>query len=412
MSGGRAISGLTLVVGVTAGVARAAEPLTLDEVRGRAVQQAIAVEQARASRDLARAGSGGARGELLPSVVGFGSLSTGAGLTAFGFERPASTQLGAGLQGTWTLLDPASWSAAAAARQDLAAREHLLDWAEVDARRTATRAFAAVLAAQASRTALEGAAADAERSAESVVALVGAGLRPTADGAQARAEAAVLRARLADAEAALVARCAELQALLREPVDGDCRVVPPGAWEAPAPGPAAHPALAAAEALVRGARAGRDAATGARLPSLGADGTLAWYQADDQGGLGWSAGLDLSVPLFTGGSGVAGSRAAAAELRLAELDLEDQERALRAALASAEARLEAARSARAARAEALEAAGEALVLVQARYDAGVASLTALLDARRTRDEAAVQLAVVTAAEGEALAEVEAARGVR
>ena len=62
------------------------------------------------------------------------------------------------------------------------------------------------------------------------------------------------------------------------------------------------------------ARAGQTQATGALLPSLSADGQVAWYQTDNGSGVGWNAGLDLTVPLLAGGSGVAGTRAAAAEL--------------------------------------------------------------------------------------------------
>ncbi len=400
-----------LLFGLTT-AALAAEPLTLEEVRQTVSAQALAVERARVTRDQTRARQTLATSELLPSVVGFGSLSTGAGLTSFGFERPVATQLGAGGRASWVLLDPGQWGAVGAARQDLVAQEHVLDWALVDARRDATAAFARVQAAQDTQGVLRSSAQDARQSAEAVQALVGAGLRPAADGAQARAEAAVLAARLADADAALVARCAELETLLREGVDGECQVVASTVWPDAKPGPAEHPALAASEALVRSAHSGRTEATGALLPSLTADGTVAWYQTDNGSGVGWNAGLDLSVPLMAGGSGVAGTRVAAAELRLAELDLEDQNRALLAALASAEAQLEAARSSRSAREEALAASEEALALVRARYDAGVANLTELLAARRTRDEAALQLVLTEATVGTALAEVEAARGVR
>ena len=61
-------------------------------------------------------------------------------------------------------------------------------------------------------------------------------------------------------------------------------------------------------------------------------------------------------------------------LRLAELDYEQQDRALRVALVSAEARYAAALAGLEARRLALDAAEQALALVDERYRAGLGSL--------------------------------------
>lgn len=389
----------------------AAWALSLDEARATATDQAVAVEQARATRDAAEARAWVATAEGLPAVVGFGSVNTGAGFTAFGFPRPVQTQAGAGVRGSWTLISPAAWGAARAARQTASGQGAMVAWAMVEARRSATSAFSATRGAQDVVTALEQGQADAERAAEAVSAQVQAGLRPPADGARASAEAAALKADLAAARGTAQARCAELQALLRMEITASCTLDGPGA-EQPAEGPGAHPALTAAQATLGASGAARSAATGALLPTLSADGTAAWYTTDEGGGgAGWSTGLDLSVPLMASGAAARGIAAARAEEAVARLSLEDQERALRVALASADARLRGAREARRARVAARDAADAALQLVAERYANGLSPLTDWVDARRQRDAARVAFALAEAELGAAIAELEAARGV-
>ena len=81
------------------------------------------------------------------------------------------------------------------------------------------------------------------------------------------------------------------------------------------------------------------------------------------------------------------------------------------ALVGAEARYTAAIDVVDAQRASLTASERALHLTQRRFDEGLENLTTLLDARRTRDTAAVSLAAAEGAAGGALAELEAARGV-
>jgi outer membrane protein TolC len=392
-------------------VAGSAWALSLEEVRATATDQAVAVEQARATRDAAEARAWVATAEGLPAVVGFGSVNTGAGFTAFGFPRPVQTQAGAGVRGSWTLISPAAWGAARAARQTATGQGAMVGWAMVEARRSATGGFSATRGAQEVVRALEQGEEDAKRAAEGVGAQVEAGLRPHADAARAAAEVAALQADLAAARGAAEARCAELQALLRMEITTACELEGPGPERA-ADGPGAHPAMAAARATLGAAGASRSAATGGLLPTLSADGTAAWYTTDEGGGgAGWSTGLDLTVPLMASGAAARGVAAARAEEAVARLSLEDQERALRVALASADARVRAAREARRARRVAGDAADAALELVAERYANGLSPLTDWVDARRQRDAARVALAQAEAELGIAIAELEAARGV-
>ena len=400
-----AIAALGLLVGGPAWA------LDLEAARRQVTAQAISVEQARARRDAAQARAWVATADNLPRVVGFVSGSTGAGFTAFGFPRPVQRQLGAGVRGTWALLSPADWGGAAAARQSAVGQAAVLDWAIVEARRAATAGYTAALAARDVAEALAQARDDASRAEQAVAAQVAAGLRPPADAARAKAERAALDADHAAAAWQQRARCAELQALLRASPTAPCALTT-GPLPTPRDGPAAHPALRAAEATLAAARGDVAAVTGAIAPRLDASGTTAWYATDGSGGgLGWSAGLDLTVPLVASGAGARARGAAQADASVAALALEDQERALRVALATAEARFEAAQVGLAAREQARAAAAAGLTLLEQRYDNGLAPLTDWIDARRQRDAAAVALAQARGELGAALAQLEAARGV-
>lgn len=385
--------------------------LDLEEVRDRAERAAIAAERAEAERTIAKAGFVQSVAGSLPAVTGFASVSTGQGFTSFGFERPVQTQTGIGARGSWVLISPAQWAAAHSARQALVGRTAMLGWARVNARRDATIRYATAWAAARELEARERAAADADEAARAVQALVEAGLRPGADAARAKADALTAKAELDTARFRATAACAELLALIRDDPDGRCELDTPE-WAEPRGGPSTHPALDASKAALAGAKAGTWSSASGLGPTVTASGTAAWYATDGGvGGFGWNAGAEAAMPLFGAGSGWAQVFASEAEARAAALDLEEQERALRVALKSATARHEAALSALEARSAALEATERALELVTERYRTGTAALTEWMDARRSRDAAAVALAAADAEVGTALAELEAARGV-
>ncbi|MBK7756780.1 MAG: TolC family protein [Deltaproteobacteria bacterium] len=115
--------------------------------------------------------------------------------------------------------------------------------------------------------------------------------------------------------------------------------------------------------------------------------------------------------MFVGGQGVAERRGAQAAVDAANVELAQAEQDLEVATASAVANHRAAAASAEARKVALDAAGDAFADVDARYQAGLVSLTDWLDARRARDAAAVSLALAEAGLGAALAELEATTGV-
>lgn len=385
--------------------------LDLQEARDRATESAIDVARAEARVRATRGQRWVTRSGALPQVELFASGSMGRGLTQFGFERPVTSQLGLGATGSWTLISPSGWAASAAAGHSVRGDRALLDWARVTARRDATQAVAGLWSAQGELEALEASTEDARRIAEGVGSLVDGGLRPRADGARARADLATLEARVVSARAAVSQRCAELQALLRLPVDGRCELDLP---EVGTPGMAEgdHPALVAADEALKAARDARTAAWLGHAPTVSATGTVGQYVAGDNSGIGWSAGVDARLPVLGSGSRLGADQTAAAAKDDATLALESQQRSLTAARIAAESRWEAAQAGRAARQSALSAAEEALTLVESRYGQGLESIEGWLTARRTRDEARVSLALSKAEHLAALAELESVRGVR
>ncbi|MCB9741167.1 MAG: TolC family protein [Alphaproteobacteria bacterium] len=402
---------MIVFIGIT-GILSAAWALDLDEAREAAVRQSLDVERAAAQAEAARADAGVAVSSTLPSVAGFATANTGAGYTSFGFPRPVKSQYGVGLQASWTVVDPAAWTAAAAARRSAEGQEAMAEWAMVQARREATVLYTATRSAQAEREAWGRAVEDAQEATRATASLVDAGMRPASDLAQLRAAEAIARSRLADAEGRAAARCAELMGLLREPATGPCSLEPTLDLEA-APRPdRAHPALRAASAAQLASRAGLRSTMLSYGPSVDLSATAAQYLVTGgEPGPGWSAGVSLSVPLVASGMGVQAWKGADAELREATLALEAQERDLEVAQLSAQAQLDAARASLAAQRAASEAADEALRQVDERYRAGLTGVTEWLDARRVRDDAAAGLAQAEAALGAAVAELEAATGV-
>ncbi|MCO4768975.1 MAG: TolC family protein [Deltaproteobacteria bacterium] len=383
----------------------------IDEARARVERHALTVALARWDREAAQADVARWTGAALPSIAGFVSLSVGAGLTPFGFPRPVASQAGVGVSGSVRLLDVSTWAAAASARRSLRGQEATVGWARVQAREQATQLYAVVVGEQAVARALEEARSSAEEDARAVDELVAAGLRPSADAARTRSEVLDLRARSIEARGRATAACAALQDLMAVEVNGRC-VLQPLLEIEPGEGPLTHPALVAAAEAVAAAQAAQVSAIGAQLPVVEASGQVAAYAIESGGGPGWSAGLDVNVPLRILNEGRGEVMAATAARGRADTALAGQRRALDAARVGAEARFEAARVSVVAREGSVEAAAAALKLVQERYRAGLSNVSALLDARRAEVDARVGLARSRAARWAALASVESARGVQ
>lgn len=382
----------------------------LETTRTRATDHAIEVARSEAARRSASGAVWTSTAGSLPDIDLFASMSTGAGLTQFGFERPVASQLGVGVNGSWRLLDPSGWAGALAAHHSHQGQRAMVDWARVSARRDASLAFAALWQATAEEEVWRTAAVDAQRAADGLTSLVDSGLRPAADGARARAQAAQLDALAREAEGEVTGRCAELQALLREPIDGVCTLVEPGEVE-PKSAQGVHPALVAAEQALRAAKNDRTSAVLSLAPTVDATGTVGQYVAGGQSGVGWSAGLQATLPVVSGGGSIGANQSARADVDAADLALEAQTLELTAAALRAEARWRAVLASNEALEVAVAAADQAMVLVEARYQQGLEGLEAWQSARRTRDEARLARARGQVARLQALAELESVRGV-
>ncbi len=402
------LTGLALAQAPTTG-----QPLRLEQVRKEATARSLEVEAAVARAEAARGDVITSWSGHLPQVAGFATGSIGSGRTSTGFDRPTGTQVGIGLSGSWTVIDPSSWLAAAAARRTARGQEAMAAWTRVQARRTATQVFASVLAAQESVQALSQALEDAREGAESTEQLVRAGIRPAVEGARARADAAAVEARLRAAEGARASACAQLLGLVRQPPTAQCSVVPPQIdTTEPDRTDDEHPALVAAREALRSAESARSGAWLERAPTVDATGTAATWSSDGGDYVpGWSAGLTVELPLVTGGAIAGGIKADRALAEAAEAELAMQKRDLTVARVGAEARLAAARTGLAAQLAAHDAATAAFELTDERYRAGLDPLQSWLDARRDRDTAAVALAEARRELLSALAEVESARGI-
>ncbi len=210
---------------------------------------------------------------------------------------------------------------------------------------------------------------------------------------RARAERAEVEQQLAEARERALAAARAFNQLLDRPLDRPVEVVPDSAFELPldvsadeavAHALAMREELAQADAGVRAAEAGRRVATAALIPSLAGVFDYGWQGRDlafRPGETYWTASLVLSWRLFDGGGdlarrGAAGferDRASVARHELAEriaLEVRTAHEAAavaRSAIATADARLEAAR--------------RGYTLVRRRFEEGTASTVELVDAR-------------------------------
>jgi len=221
-----------------------------------------------------------------------------------------------------------------------------------------------------------------------------------------------LQALAASARGEVAVACAQLQALIDAPIDGQCTVDAVD-WSAqnPADGPVSHPALEAFGEAVGAAEATSQAAVWTQLPTLDANGTAAAYAVPQRSGPGWFVSVGVNVPLTFATTGLAEVRGARAEVSRATAELDQQARDLSVARVQARARLDAARQVYAARVAGLDASQQAWTRVDSRFREGLEDLTTCLAGRRVRIDAQVALANAEAALAASIAAVEAAAGV-
>ncbi|WP_373044891.1 TolC family protein [Vulgatibacter sp.] len=388
-----------------------AAPFTLQECRAAAGEDHPTLAAARAEAAAAKARSAIALSPFLPQVVGDasyfasrGSIGVTAGRGGVGGGSPVSSTSrvfgpaefelwGLGLtlrQQIWDFGRTLNAHQAAVAFEEAAAAEAILATELVD-----IGAEAAYRTAVAAGELVES-FAEAERRASAHLDLARAraevGLRPQYDVRRAEVEVANAAYALVQAENARDIARAELAnacGLAALPPEAELVAPAPRGFESPSELQASldaavekRPEIVAARARVEAAAQALDAAWAEWYPELAALGTLG-LRGIDPGDLGpgWTATVQLTVPLITGGADLGRVRAARADLEAAQARLEAQRRSARLegesgglSLHQARARLEAAQ-----RRE--DAAAEGLRLAEGRYETGLGDVLELADAQ-------------------------------
>jgi outer membrane protein TolC len=299
------------------------------------------------------------------------------------------------------LFAPQAWLGRRAATLAARAQHAAADQTASTAQLSASRSYFGAIVAAASVSALDVAVAAGEAHVRQAATLERNGVVTHSDVLLAEVRLRELESRRASARGdALMARLA-LAVQMGQPAD-TVRPLPPGLPSTEAvlaliaqgwPNAGTAPANGAARGDVTAARLGAQAAqsnvrraTARWLPTVGAMARSDWAASGQPfaGSPYWTAGVMVSLPVFSGGADLADRQRAVAQLRAAES---------RAEGAAAQATLEATQTsiARSVSVErlliaerALSQSTEALRLVQRRYDGGLAAITELLDAGAAR----------------------------
>ncbi len=394
--------------------ASAAE-LTLAECRESARLQHPTVAAARALAAAANARATIARSGFLPALAGDASFlaTRGSGGASLGTGRGSGgAPTTAPISGSRGLLGPADfelWSAgltlrqtiwdfgrttnayqgaAAATDQARAQEEVAREIVDVEAEAT----FRTVLAADDLVAAME----EARRQAEAHLALAKGraevGLRPAYDASRAEVEVADAEYRLIQAQNARDLAQAQLASAcgVAQLPEGTTLVVPPprevgtipSLDEAVAQAQERLPDMRAARLSVEVAAQRLDGAWSELFPTLGATGNLGLRGTSlDDLDPGWTATVNLSVPLISGGADLGGIREARANLAAAQANLETLDRSLRVDVQSGILAVQESRARLAAAQKREAAAEEGMRLAEGRYQTGLGNVLELADAQ-------------------------------
>ncbi|MGD2070258.1 MAG: TolC family protein, partial [Gemmatimonadota bacterium] len=301
----------------------------------------------------------------------------------------AVTDWSGGLGVSWGALDPAAWAGRHVARARSRAASLGADRRE-DAVVYETRVlYLEAVRADARLAAVEAGEVAAMATRDLLARREREGLVTRADVLRAEAALADAHARKVDAERMTADARARLALHLGMdpttplvPVDTVALAPAPAVPEAPAAALAERPDVRAAGALVEAARAEARQAGMARLPTVELFGAVSTHApgAFDDREANATLGVQLRVPLFTGGALSARREAAEAMARAADLDQLDALARARAELDESRRALESAGEALVAATAAADAAEEASRLTRRRFQEGLATTADLLQA--------------------------------
>ena len=395
----------------------AAAELTLQACRKNARLEHPAVAASRAQTAAAQARSAIALSGFLPTLDGDASFlaTRGSGGASLGTGRgPGNAPTTAPISGSRGLLGPADfelWSGGITLRQTIwdfgrttnrlqsanAAADEARALEEVQREVVDVAAEATFRAALASDELVQ-AMEEAKRQAEAHLSLAKAraevGLRSTYDVARAEVEVADAEYRLIQATNARDLTLANLASACGFPElpDETSLVTPPprGVGDVPPLDQALDEALdrlpdaRAARLSVEVAAQRLDESWSELFPSLGATGNIGLRGTSlDELGAGWTATVNLSIPLVAGGADLAGIREARANLAAAQANLESFRRSLRVDIQSGILAVTESRARLAAATKREAAAEEGMRLAEGRYQTGLGSVLELADAQAT-----------------------------
>ena len=398
-------------------------PLTLAEAEAEALEGNRDLEAAEARSEAAAAMARGSSAFLWPGLqADAGMLRTDDPVAVFGtklrqqrftemdFALPALNQpdpvtdLNAGVGARWQIATPSRWYERSAAHAGADAAEFGLA-RTTEAVRFQTRvlylqAVQAMGALTATTSALEAARATADR----VTRRVGEGMGTEADRlqaqaamAQAQARVEMARAGVDDATDALGAHLGWEAGRMPIPSEMEPELALPAAIDSQVSEMTqsilARSDLRASALGVEAVEAQARAAGAARLPSLEAFGQLRAHTPgfDDDAGSNWTVGVQLSVPVFAGFGLAAQREAARAEARAAGAEHARRIQSAAVEVRSAQRGLDAAGQALVAVEAAQQAAAEAARLLRRRYEEGMTTLADLLQAEARAAQLDAQL---------------------
>lgn len=172
-----------------------------------------------------------------------------------------------------------------------------------------------------------------------------------------------------------------------------------------------HPTLASAGALVRGAQANVQLAHRLGMPDLSANALGGMRAQSLNAAPDWQAGVNLAMPLYTGGQLQHQQRAAEEAVTAAQADLQDRDQQLMLGVDRAYLAISGAREKLAALQVALTSAHENFQLAQNRYRDGVGSIIEVSEAQALLAQAQSDVVRQTSTYHLAIADLERAVGL-
>lgn len=232
-----------------------------------------------------------------------------------------------------------------------------------------------------------------ERAAAEVPRRLGAGLLKRSEATGVQAEFARFRVRQNSAELQLQQQRTrlttmtgvEIECIAQEGADDLLRRMLPPTYESAIDDALdGSPTIRSREANVRAANLDRERLSRARLPDIGISGTSALGYGDRTGG--WDnanrVGLDINMPIYSGGQIRGRTAAAAAEARISESQLEAQRRTIEEETRLAWESIVQLRQVVRLSEEMLEALIAQSAALQEEYEHGLVTLTELIEAKQ------------------------------